>query len=480
MSRRLNVGGGDADAGPHIIRVPDCALLGAGDREAKAARTGRPGDVGVVCDLNCGLRLVCVCSRVLRARDVEGAAATTARPIATTATYAIVAAYTPGAAAALRKKRQNRSPRHLADLTGRAGNTETPDEPARLGWIRKRAESPPPLDSDASYVGSLSVPRPPQPTQKMFSSPASDSSSSASSSSTFGSSSSSMSSTRSSPVHAASLVDPALHSPALLQLVDIKLTRPVIEYVVDCVSETVDYALGRTTLAPSARGRTRSPYHAKFTTFVSTVLARAEVTPPTVLTALVYVARARPHLSIALEEWALERVFLGALIAASKYTNDSTLKNVHWALCTGVFGKRDVGRIEREFLGVLDWELGVSEADLMAHHAVLLAGSGAAVPRPRAHTRHLSVPELEPSSRSVSSSSSSSASSSSPSPSPRTPAHLSPSHLAPPQKADLDVDMHVEVHPTLVPHKSGSGKLHDFLRSLHHGHHHHHHVRVAA
>lgn len=32
-----------------------------------------------------------------------------------------------------------------------------------------------------------------------------------------------------------------------------------------------------------------------------------------------------------------------------QYCNDSTLKNVHWALCTGVFGKRDVGRIEREF-----------------------------------------------------------------------------------------------------------------------------------
>ncbi|KAJ7706841.1 hypothetical protein B0H17DRAFT_1287509 [Mycena rosella] len=115
----------------------------------------------------------------------------------------------------------------------------------------------------------------------MFSSPASDSSSSASSS-TFSSasSSSSMSSTHSSPVHAASLVDPALHSPALLQLIDIKLTRPVIEYVVDCVSETVDYALGRTTPPPHLRGRTRSPYHAKFTSFVSTVLSRAEVMPP--------------------------------------------------------------------------------------------------------------------------------------------------------------------------------------------------------
>jgi len=51
-----------------------------------------------------------------------------------------------------------------------------------------------------------------------------------------------------------------------------------------------------------------------------------------------------------------------------QYTNDSTLRNVHWALCTGVFGKRDVGRIEREFLQVLNWDLSISEDDILSHH----------------------------------------------------------------------------------------------------------------
>ncbi|KAJ7754285.1 hypothetical protein B0H14DRAFT_3600598, partial [Mycena olivaceomarginata] len=159
-------------------------------------------------------------------------------------------------------------------------------------------------------------------------------------------------------VYAGSLVDPATHSPALLQLIDIKIDSHVIDYVVDCVSETVNYAMGRPHTSPRTRP---SPCLTKFTAFARTVLSRAEVTPPTLLVALVYIARARPHLSIALEQWALERIFLGALIVASKYTNDSTLKNLHWALCTGVFEKRDVGRIEREFLDVLDWELGVGE-----------------------------------------------------------------------------------------------------------------------
>jgi hypothetical protein len=139
-----------------------------------------------------------------------------------------------------------------------------------------------------------------------------------------------------------------------------------IDHVVDQVIETVDYAMGKSSSSQHTRGRrARTPNQTKFTGFVSTVLTRAEITTPTLLATLIYIHRARPYLHIALEEWALERVFLGALITASKYLNDSTLKNVHWALCTGVFGKRDVGRIEREFLAVLDWELNVSENEIL-------------------------------------------------------------------------------------------------------------------
>ncbi|KAI0748715.1 hypothetical protein C8Q80DRAFT_1103380 [Daedaleopsis nitida] len=186
----------------------------------------------------------------------------------------------------------------------------------------------------------------------------------------------------SSPVHPASLVDPTLHSPALLELVDMEMSRTLIEHVVDTVTETVDYALGRP--SSSTRGRTMSRHseHSKFLKFVTDVLSKAEVKVPALLVSLVYIERAKPHIQIALEQWANERVFLGALILANKYLNDSTLKNVHWALCTGVFGKRDIGRIEREFLDVLDFELSISESDILAHHDAILALS-----RPH-HARH--------------------------------------------------------------------------------------------
>ncbi|KAG6918828.1 hypothetical protein DXG01_011233 [Tephrocybe rancida] len=246
---------------------------------------------------------------------------------------------------------------------------------------------------------------------------------------------SSASSSSSSPIHHASLVDPSTHSPALLELIDLKITRPVIDYIVDCVVDTVDFAMGRPS---SSRGRSaaRRPEHVKFTTFVTNIITRAEVTTPTLLAALVYIDRAKPHLHIALEEWALERVFLGAIIVASKYLNDSTLKNVHWALCTGVFGKRDVGRIEREFLDVLDFQLGVAEDDLLSHHdglsAVALVSHSHRASRSfiHPHSRRMQahhvqpVPELDPSSPESSSSPGSE--------SPRTPSTRATSPIYPP------------------------------------------------
>lgn len=202
------------------------------------------------------------------------------------------------------------------------------------------------------------------------------------------------------------------------------------EYAVDCVIDTVDYAMGKPSSSSSSpsslsssstRGRraTRpTPLHAAFQTFATSVLTKAEVTVPVLLVALAYMDRARPHLQIALEQWACERVFLGALILANKvsplsfialhslvlmrraqYTNDSTLKNVHWALCTGVFGKRDIGRIEREFLDVLDYELAVTDADILSHYPALMAAvEPPASPRARNHVRshrhvHVELPQ---------------------------------------------------------------------------------------
>jgi hypothetical protein len=97
-----------------------------------------------------------------------------------------------------------------------------------------------------------------------------------------------------------------------------------LEHLIDSVIETVDFALNRP--SHSGRGRTLSRHSegTAFTVMVNNVIARAEVELPVVLATLVYLNRARPHLHIALEEWANERVFLGAIIVASKVSIPSS------------------------------------------------------------------------------------------------------------------------------------------------------------
>jgi len=190
--------------------------------------------------------------------------------------------------------------------------------------------------------------------------------------------------------HPASLVSPAEHSTKLLQLLDLDITRGLIgmcppdqvyssvtdlyllEHLVQSTVEVVDYALDIPSTSTRGRTTTRNSKHTEFTQFVSDIIERAETTVSDILVALVYIQRSRPYLSVQTEEWALHRVFLGALITASKYTNDSTLKNIHWAMVSGTFGKRDIGRIEREFIEVLDWDFSVTEADLLAIRDSLL------------------------------------------------------------------------------------------------------------
>ena len=93
---------------------------------------------------------------------------------------------------------------------------------------------------------------------------------------------------------------------------------------------------------------------------VTDVLRLAEVTTPVFLCALIYIERASTVMVITESVgdcWPFERVFMGALVTASKYLNDCAMKNCHWSPCTGRFGNRDIGRMEREFLAVLDWNL---------------------------------------------------------------------------------------------------------------------------
>ncbi|KAF9777704.1 hypothetical protein BJ322DRAFT_978425, partial [Thelephora terrestris] len=97
--------------------------------------------------------------------------------------------------------------------------------------------------------------------------------------------------------------------------------------IVEETIATVDHFLG---LLAISRGRSSTRTHKEkhFSKFVQRILQTAEVSNTDILVTLIYLRRARAHLSVDTEEWALHRVFLGALLLAHKYTNDSTLRNI--------------------------------------------------------------------------------------------------------------------------------------------------------
>ncbi|KAJ7204278.1 hypothetical protein C8J57DRAFT_1619116 [Mycena rebaudengoi] len=165
-------------------------------------------------------------------------------------------------------------------------------------------------------------------------------------------------------VHPASLVDPHLHSGDLIKLLN---TPPhaLLEHVVNFVIKTVDQCIPLTVKRASLD--VRSLRIDAFATLAFTVLHRGGVPTAVLLVSLVYVERAKRYLHVALEQWALERVFLGAMIVAAKYINDECPDNKYWSQWTGLFGQKDIGRVEREFLDVLDYQLGLTEDDILVH-----------------------------------------------------------------------------------------------------------------
>ncbi|KAF7305625.1 Cyclin N-terminal domain-containing protein [Mycena chlorophos] len=189
--------------------------------------------------------------------------------------------------------------------------------------------------------------------------------------------------------HPASLVDPASHSPALLELVGIELTGPVIYYLCDSVLQIVNAATDG-----YFDKRTHFPL---FCNFADLVISEAEISTSTTLVALVYLARVRRlnHLVIDEDEedGALERLLLGALVVANKYTREDAMKNLYWALASRIFATYEVSRFERDFLALLEWDLSVSEEDLMCHHrdAMAMASLARAVSRRPARCRQPSV-----------------------------------------------------------------------------------------
>lgn len=110
--------------------------------------------------------------------------------------------------------------------------------------------------------------------------------------------------------------------------------------------------------------------------FIQGLVDRSHVQVPTLMSSLVYLSRLQQKLPPVAKgmRCTVHRIFLASLILAAKNLNDSSPKNKHWARYSAVKGYdgfgfcvTEVNLMEKQLLFLLDWDLRITNDDLIIH-----------------------------------------------------------------------------------------------------------------
>ncbi|ODV78814.1 cyclin-like protein, partial [Suhomyces tanzawaensis NRRL Y-17324] len=103
-------------------------------------------------------------------------------------------------------------------------------------------------------------------------------------------------------------------------------------------------------------------------TFLTKLVRYTNVYTGTLMATLVYLNKLKSKLpkNAAGLPCTRHRILLSCLILSSKFHNDSSPKNTHWAKYTdGLFSTKDINLMERQLLYLLNWDLRVDNEDMV-------------------------------------------------------------------------------------------------------------------
>ncbi|CCH59659.1 hypothetical protein TBLA_0B08440 [Henningerozyma blattae CBS 6284] len=103
-------------------------------------------------------------------------------------------------------------------------------------------------------------------------------------------------------------------------------------------------------------------------TFITRLVNYTNVPSGTLLTTAVYLNRLKQLLPAEASgiQSTRHRIFLACLILSAKYNNDSSPLNIHWMNHTNdLFCLNDINLMERQLLKLLNWDLSITEHDLI-------------------------------------------------------------------------------------------------------------------
>lgn len=139
------------------------------------------------------------------------------------------------------------------------------------------------------------------------------------------------------------------------------------DYVVDCVVDAVAFARGNRDSLRRCCSPSRQPEYALLRKFVDRLIRLSRPSIHAVVIALVYIDRLKFSGFLVPDGVTCERLVLGTLLLAIKYSSDFPTRKGDWVIAGLHFSRKEITRLEIKFLSALDYQLQVSVDQIRNH-----------------------------------------------------------------------------------------------------------------